>query len=136
MSSDNHLDQEVNKKKLYPSLVVIVSIVAIHAFRLGSYLQREAYILYSSYASDILIPIFIYFLLVMTEQKINWLKPWWAKASIVFFGCAISELLQLFGFYALGVTFDLWDFVMFGLGCALAVVIDRFIFAKVIPSWQ
>ena len=115
----------------------IMSIIAaIHAFRLGSYFSGEAYILYYSYASDIIIPFGFYFVLSMNEIQIKFLQQWYTKAFIVFGMATFTEIMQIFGFYVLGVTFDIFDILMFGIGVAIAVLIDKLIFDRFIPHWK
>ena len=48
---------------------------------------------------------------------------------------ATCEILQYFGVYALGVTFDPLDLAMYGMGVLLAALVDTQVFAKVFPFW-
>ncbi|MCJ7828016.1 hypothetical protein MUP65_02640 [Patescibacteria group bacterium] len=63
---------------------------------------------YYSYFADLVIPFGFYFLLVLNEHRLIFLKPWWAKALLVFSLCATSEALQFFGIFALARVFDPW----------------------------
>ncbi len=111
-------------------------IAAIHAFRLGSYLDGDLYILYYSYASDVMIPFAFYFMLSVNEIRIPFLRSWMIKALIIFGGCSFTEIMQIFDIYFLGVTFDPVDFLMFGLGTLLAVLIDRQVLRRFLPLWK
>lgn len=117
-------------------IIVMISIAAIHWFRIGSYLDGDLYILYYSYASDIIIPFGFYFLLNMNEINFRFLQKWYVKAIIVFGLSTLTEIMQLFGIYFLGVTFDTIDILMFGIGTLLAVLFDKIILEKAIPFWK
>jgi len=111
-------------------------IAAIHVFRLGSYLNGDLYILYYSYASDILVPIGFYFLLCLNDVQIRFFKKWYVKALIVFLLAAFTEIMQAFGIYMLGETFDVMDILMFGIGVSVAAILDVQVFEKVIPGYK
>lgn len=117
-------------------VTIMLIIGAIHSFRLGSYLDGEAYILYYSYASDIIIPFGFYFILSMNEIQIKFLQQWYTKALIVFGMATFTEIMQIFGYYVLGVTFDIFDILMFGIGVALAALLDKQVFERFIPYWK
>jgi hypothetical protein len=115
---------------------IMVAIGAIHLFRVGSYLDGDLYIYYYSYASDLIIPIGIYFLLSMNEIQYRFLQKWYMKALIVFGLSTFTEIMQIFGVYMLGVTFDIFDILMFGIGVLTAVLFDKQIFERFIPYWK
>jgi hypothetical protein len=117
-------------------VTIMLIIGAIHAFRFGSYLNGDVYILYYSYASDIIVPFGFYFVLSMNEIQIRFLQQWYAKAFIVFGLATFTEIMQIFGFYVLGVTFDIFDILMFGIGVALAVLLDKKVFERFVPYWK
>ena len=117
-------------------VIIMLIIGAIHTFRLGSYLNGEAYILYYSYASDIIIPFGFYFVLSMNEIQIRFLQQWFTKAFIVFGMATFTEIMQIFGYYVLGFTFDILDILMFGIGVATAVLIDKLLFERFVPYWK
>jgi len=78
-------------------------IPSAHIFRLDSYLIRDLFILYYSYASDILVPIAFYFLLCVNDIQIRFLKKWYVKALIIFALTTSTEIMQALGVYILGV---------------------------------
>ena len=131
-----------NDPKLYQISHIIVGvsimliIAAIHIFRIGSYLSGKSYLLYYSFASDMIIPFGMYFLLSINEVQIRFLRKWQTKAIIVFGISTFTEIMQAFGIYFLGVTFDLIDILMFGIGVAVAVFFDKQIFERFIPHWK
>ena len=60
------------KKQLARSIIatsILIIIALIHVFRLGTLFQGGLRILYYSYASDIIIPFGIYFLLCMNKSR-------------------------------------------------------------------
>ena len=117
--------------------ISIISVIAlIHIFRVGSYLKGDLYLLYYSYASDLIIPFGIYFLFCIDELFIKILGRWYIKASIILGFTTLMEILQLFGIYALGNTFDPIDILMYGLGVGFAIVFDRLLFKRFIPFWD
>ena len=131
-----------NDLKLYQISHIIVGvsimliIAAIHIFRIGSYLSGKSYLLYYSFVSDMTIPFGMYFLLSINEVQIRFLRKWQTKAIIVFGISTFTEIMQAFGIYFLGVTFDLIDILMFGIGVAVAVFFDKQIFERFIPYWR
>ena len=124
---------------LIPKILIVVFIQLLiamnHAFRLGQLLNGYWYELYYGYASDILLPFGTYFLLSINEGTIPSLQTWYVKAGIIFSLASCSEILQYFGIYALGVTFDPLDICMYGAGVLLAAFVDVKIFANLFGFW-
>ena len=58
------------------------------------------------------------------------------KVLIVFAAMTFSEIMQNFGFYFFGVTFDILDILMFGMGVIIAALIDKQIFERFISHWK
>jgi hypothetical protein len=115
---------------------IMLAIAAMHAFRIGQYLNGNLYIYYYSFASDLILPIGSYFMLSMVEIQFRFLRNWFVKALIVFAVMTFSEIMQIFGFYFFGVTFDILDILMFGMGVLIAVLIDKQILERFIPHWK
>jgi hypothetical protein len=124
-----------NFKRMAVAIVVILLIAAIHIFRVGSYLSGRLFIYYYSFFSDIVIPIAIYFLLCINDITLPFLKGWITKAILVFLIAMATEIAQGFGIPLLGNTFDILDFVMFGIGTLIAVGLDK-LFSKVFYFWS
>ena len=72
----------------------------------------------------------------MNDIQLKFLRKWYIKAGIVFGLSTLSEILQIFGIYFLGVTFDMLDIFMFGIGVLTAVFIDKQLFTRWIPFWE
>ena len=124
------------KSRIIVGVSTMLIIAAMHAFRIGQYLNGDLYIYYYSFASDLVLPIGSYFMLSMNEIQIRFLRRWFVKALIVFAVMTFSEIMQIFGIYFFGVTFDILDILMFGIGVALAVFFDKQIFERFIPFWN
>ena len=120
-------------------LAVISSIVAliaiIHIFRIGSYLQGELYNFYYSYFSDLVLPFGYYFLLCANESHIPILRRWKVKLALAFLVPSMAETCQYFGMPVLGSTFDLLDYVTYGIGAISAVVVDTQVFSRIFDFW-
>jgi len=117
-------------------LTIMTTIVLIHIFRVGNYLDGVLHSLYYSYVSDLIIPFGIYFLLCIAEYNIRIFRRWYVKALIIIAVTTLAEILQFFGIYALGVTFDFIDILMYIIGVGAAVIIDRLIFKRFIQFWD
>jgi hypothetical protein len=100
-------------------------VAAIHAFRVGAYLTGTAHRLYYSYASDLLLPLAMYFVLCLSERNLALLGDWRAKAAGVFAAASSAEALQGLGVPMLGRTFDPLDFLMYAIGVLAAALLDR-----------
>lgn len=131
------LEDRSNIKKRTFVIVAIQLILATgFIFRPASYLPHEGYILYQSYYADIMLPFGFYFLLGLNNKTFPWLSNWWTKAILIFAGASIAEILQYFGVYAFGVTFDWWDIAAYGTGTILAACIDQLVFPRVFKFWE
>lgn len=87
----------------------------------------------NGYLLDILIPVGFYLLLCMPDHKS--LKRWPVKAIPVFVVAAAVEVAQYFGVPILGRTFDPVDLVMYGIGIALAVILDTVVLPRIVTFW-
>jgi len=128
------------KKNMTVRVIVVVSIMlfiaSMHAFRIGQILNGDLYIYYYSFASDIMLPFGAYFMLSLNEIQIRFLRKWIVKFLIVFCIMTFIEIMQYFGIYFFGVTFDILDILMFGIGAAMAVFVDKQILERFIPFWR
>lgn len=134
MKENSSKHTQRNRKVVGLSIISIIAIM--HVFSIGTYLNGSLKSLYYSYFSDLIIPIGIYFLLCIAEYKILIFQRWYIKAAIITGLATIAEVLQFFGIYALGKTFDPVDISMYVSGVVIAVIIDRLIFKQIIPYWD
>jgi hypothetical protein len=114
---------------------IVVLIAVVHISRIGSYLQGALYNLYYSYFSDFILPFGCYFLLCANELHMPILRRWKAKLAIAFLTPSMAETCQYFGMPVLGSTFDLLDYVMYGIGAISAVVVDTQVFSRIFDFW-
>lgn len=117
-------------------LTIVVLVAAIHIFRIGSYLEGELYNIYYSYFSDLILPFLAYFLLCAEDPFFRFLRPWQVKFAIAFMLPAIAETCQYFGIPVLGSTFDLADYLMYGIGAFSAALTDTRIFPRLFDFWS
>ena len=115
--------------------LIQVAIALIHVFRLGQIFRGQAYNLYYSYFSDIILPFGTYFLLSLNDKSIPVFQKWCVKAGIIFALATIAEICQFFGIEVLGVTFDPIDILMYGVGVSIAALIDVKVFSKYLGFW-
>ena len=76
----------------------------------------------NGYMIDILLPFAMYLVLGVANQSI--IRSGVARGVFVFAIGAISETLQYFGVPIFGRTFDVFDFLMFGIGIGLAAIFE------------
>ena len=133
------MDDVLKRNKRIRKLVglsVMLIIALIFGFRIGNHLNGNLYIYYQSYAGDLMIPFGAYYLLCMNEIRLQFLRKWFVKALLVFCAMTFSEIMQLYGLYLFGVTFDLADILMYGIGVIVAVLFDKEIFERILPYWK
>jgi hypothetical protein len=127
----------VQKRVKKATVVVVIQLIIAFFFVVG---VSERYptlkTLFHSYFADIFLPFGFYFLLALNADTFPPLKSARTKAILVFSLGATSEALQYFGIYALAITFDPLDFVAYGVGAALAVLVDRQILSRLLSYWD
>ena len=98
--------------------------------------QSTGWILWVSYANDLIQPFALYFFLCLGER---WLRTWQVRALISLALPVLLEFGQLFYHrFAAGRyvgSFDPWDIVMYSLSIGLAVVVEQKVFAKTLKFW-
>ena len=98
--------------------------------------QSTGWVLWVSYANDLIQPFALYFLLCLGER---WLKTWQVRALIALAIPVLLEFGQLLYYqFATGRyvgAFDPWDIVMYSLSVGLAVVVEQKVFAKALKFW-
>ena len=98
--------------------------------------QSTGWILWVSYANDLIQPFALYFFLCLGER---WLRTWQVRALIALAIPVLLEFGQLFyhrfttGRYV--GAFDPWDIVIYSLSVGLAVVVEQKVFAKALKFW-
>jgi len=120
-------DEKANAKlKRAAAAGILLLVVLAHVLRIGRRLPDSLSRIYSSYFSDVAIPVATYFLLtLMKDPRFAFLQDWRRKALVVFGLASFAEILQAFHVPLLGRTFDPLDFAMYAIGVALAVLIEK-----------
>ena len=98
--------------------------------------QSVGWVLWVSYAKDLILPFALYFLICLGER---WLKTWQGRALLAL---AIPVLLEIGqGLYYqfspshyIG-SFDPMDIVMYTISVGLAVLLEQKVFAKLLKFW-
>lgn len=122
-----------DRRKALVVVCIVVPIALVHFFT-GSAYKGPLPEFVNGYLLDILIPLAFYLLLCLVE--IPQLRPWPIKAILVFGAASSVEMAQFFGLPILGRTFDALDFAAYGLGLALAILLDMVAFPRILPCWR
>lgn len=129
MVDDRHIHErhEVKPGRRHLAAFAVIAVIAlVHVVGIGTWMPGGWRMFYSGYASDILIPIAAYFILVLAERKNAFLRAAGTKAAIVFGIASVCEISQGVGVPLLGRTFDPVDFFMYAAGGAFALALDVF----------
>jgi hypothetical protein len=116
----------VNRKGM---VVLIAVVVGLLHFLTGPRYRGPFTAFVNGYMIDILVPFAMYLVLGVAKQSI--LRTGIARGAFVFAIGAITETLQYFGVPIFGRTFDLLDYLMFGVGIGLAVVFERIVLSRI-----
>lgn len=122
----------VNRKVI---VVLIALAVGLLHFLTGPGYRGPLPVFVNGYLIDILLPFAMFLVLGVADQPI--VRNRVVRGVSVFAVGAVTETLQYFGVPIFGRTFDWLDYLMFGMGIALAAVFERLVLARVptrIPS--
>ena len=129
-----------DEKKLRKKIVFVVGLMLfisfLHIINIKSFLNSKLYIYYTSFFSDLLLPFGVYFLIALNDWRYPVLRKWWVKAFLTFSIPTFAEILQSFGIYALGSTFDPLDILMYGIGVIMAVLLEKLVFEPYFSFWK
>ena len=120
----------IRKKVVITSIMILIAL--IHFFTGSSYKGPYPGFI-NGYLLDILVPFGFYFLLCLSKFPL--LKSWIVKSILMFGVASFTEIAQFFGVPIFGQTFDLVDFVMFGIGVILAAIFDIIVFPRIFDFW-
>ena len=111
---------------------IAITVGALHFIK-GENYQGPFPIFMNGYLIDILLPMTLYLLFSLFQNKIIGLPI--IRACAVFgFGCLV-EASQYFGRPIFGSTFDPLDIVAYAGGVLLGVLLDLVLFSRLIPRW-
>ena len=109
----------VNRKII---VVFIAVVVGLLHFLTGPRYRGPFPSFINGYMIDILLPFAMYLVLGVANQSI--IHSGFARGVFVFAIGAITETMQYFGVPIFGRTFDLLDYLMFGIGIGLAAIFE------------
>ena len=113
--------------------VIALAVGALH-FVTGENYQGPFPIFVNGYLIDILLPMVLVLLMGLIENRLIRSAPF--RAFAVFgFGCFV-EASQYFGHPFFGSTFDLLDILAYAGGVTLGLLLDLFLFPRLIKSWK
>jgi hypothetical protein len=110
-------------------VVLIALIVGLLHFVTGPSYRGPFPAFVNGYLIDIVLPFAMYLLLGIAGLPL--LSSGLVRGAIVFTIGAVAETLQYFGVPVFGQTFDLLDYLMFGVGIGLAVLFERLVLSRI-----
>lgn len=98
--------------------------------------QSTGWILWFSYAKDLIQPFAFYFLICLGAK---WLKTWQSRALLAFIVPTLLEIGQLV-YYRFSTgryvgAFEAMDILMYAIGVGLAVTVEQKFFARMLKFW-
>jgi hypothetical protein len=121
----------MKKKNL---ITVIALIVAALHFLKDRASQGPFHVFVNGYMIDILLPMTIFLLMGLIQNRI--IHGALFRAGTVFgFGCFV-EFAQYLGHPIFGSTFDPLDILAYAGGVLLGVLLDLVVFPRIIPLWN
>jgi len=118
-------------KRLAITLIALI-VGALHFIK-GENYQGLFPIFVNGYLIDILLPMALYLLLSLFQNKI--IRSPLFRACVVFGFCCVVESSQYFGHPIFGSTFDPLDIVAYAAGVLFGVLLDLVLFPRLIPHW-
>ena len=119
-------------KKVTITLIAL-AVGALH-FITGENYQGRFPVFVNGYLIDILLPMVLFLLMGLLQNKII-RSPLFRACAVFGFGCFV-EASQYFGYPIFGSTFDPFDILAYAGGVLLGILFDLVIFPRLIPSWQ
>jgi len=103
-------------------------------FVTGEKYQGPFPVFVNGYLIDILLPMVLFLLMSLPQNKV--VRSTLFRAGAVFgFGCFV-EASQYFGYPLFGSTFDLLDIAAYAGGVLLGALLETLVFQRLIPSWN
>ena len=116
------------------AITLIALIVGALRFIKGEDYQEPFSIFVNGYLIDILLPMILYLLMGLFQNKLI-RSPLFRACTVFGFGC-IVEVSQYFEHPIFGNTFDPLDIIAYAGGVLLGVLLDLVLFPRLIPSWS
>ena len=121
----------MTKKLIITGIALIVG--ALH-FVTGEQYQGPFPVFVNGYMIDILLPMTLFLLMSLLENRII-RSPVFRACAVFGFGCFV-EASQYFGRPLFGNSFDPFDIVAYAGGVLLGALLDLFVFPHLIPRWK
>ena len=119
-------------KKLTVTIMAL-AVAALH-FLKGGNDQGPFSIFVNGYLIDVLLPMVLFLLVGLIENRL--IRSTLFRACAVFgFGC-IVEASQYLGYPIFGTTFDPLDILAYAVGVLLGILLDELVFPRLIPGWN
>ena len=119
-------------KRLIITLIALI-VGALH-FVTGEQYQGPFPVFMNGYLIDILLPMVLFLLMSLFQNKII-RSPLFRTIAVFGFGCFV-EASQYFGRPIFGSTFDPLDIVAYAGGVLLGALLGLLIFPRFIPRWS
>ncbi len=131
------IDPQASRQRRKAMVIVAIMVpIALLHFVTGPQYAGPFRDFVNGYLIDIVLPMGVYFLLTPQDEKITVLAPWYAKAIPVFLLGVVVETLQYYGIPLFGRTFDPLDYLAYGAGVVLAVLLDCLLFPRIFSFWK
>jgi hypothetical protein len=123
-------DVEMTKRLVITCIALTVG--ALHFIK-GQNYQGPYPIFVNGYLIDVLLPMALYLLLSLFQNRLI-RSPIFRACAVFGFGCVV-EASQYFGHPIFGSTFDPFDIVAYAGGVLLGILLDLKLFPRFIPHW-
>lgn len=121
----------MTKKLIITSIALTVG--ALH-FVTGEQYQGRFPVFVNGYLIDILLPMTLFLLMSLFQNKIIHF-PFFRACTVFGFGCFV-EATQYFGRPIFGSTFDPLDILAYAGGVFLGALLDLVLFPRITPDWN
>jgi hypothetical protein len=120
-------------KKRFLITAIALIVAALH-FLKGRIFQGQLHVFVNGYMIDILLPMTLFLLMGLFQNK-TIRSPLFRASAVFGFGCFV-EATQYFGHPVFGSTFDPLDIVAYAGGVLLGIFLDLVLFPRWILGWS
>jgi hypothetical protein len=113
--------------------IIALTVGSLH-FSTGEHYQGPFPAFVNGYMIDILLPMCMVLLLGLVRARLIQ-APAFRAAAVIFVGCVV-EASQYLGYQLFGSTFDPLDFLAYGVGVILGLLLDLVFFPHIVPGWN
>lgn len=120
-------------KKRFLFTVIALIVAALHFIK-DRIFQGQLRVFVNGYMIDILLPMTLFLLMGLFQNK-TIRSPFFRACAVFGFGCFV-EATQYFGRPIFGSTFDPFDILAYACGVLLGIFLDLVVFPRRIPGWS